>query len=84
MDPTFTRQLAIAVQSDILRQAARDRQRGQAREEGGERPARLVTPTPPTRRLALAMWRYIACQGNLQAPRAAAAPRCTRTNPVED
>ena len=77
MDPTFTRQLAIAVQSDILRQAARDRQRGQAREEGGERPARLVTPT---RRLALAIWRYIACQGNLRAPLGRVFPTRPRPN----
>jgi hypothetical protein len=81
MDPTFARQLAMTVQSDILRQAALDRQRRQAREEGGERPAQLVTPT---RRLAMAVWRYIACRGSLRAPGAVVAPRCSRTNLVED
>src|SRR5437763_5669572 len=81
MDPTFARQLGMAVQSDILRQAARDRQRRQARGEGGEWLARLVTPT---RRLAMAMWRRITRRGSLWAPRTAAAPRCSRTNPLED
>lgn len=55
-DPTFAHQFSMATQADILRQAARDQQRCQARLPGGERgTGRWVQLA---RRLALVLWRH--------------------------
>ena len=83
IDPTFSQQFGMAVQSDILRQAAKDRQRRQARSLRHEnRPAWLITSA---RRLA-GMFRASASRrGYLASGQAEATAPCNSwANLVED
>ncbi len=85
-DPTFSRQFGLAVQADILRQAATDRRRRQARsQQRGDRRAWLVASA---RRLA-GMFRAPAPRrgdrGTLQAGTTNPCPSWSRpTSPVDD
>ena len=55
-DPTFAHHFSMAVQSDILRQAAQDRRGRQERASREERrPALLMASA---RRLAMALWMH--------------------------